>query len=177
MNDATPPADALVHSAISHWGARFVANSVTLTDFEEVTGSLRSWNDWCGAWSNRGAVHEQLGREALAEKRLVSAGDHLQRAGVYYHFAAFLFVHDIPQMKTAHMKAVECRRLALPHIRPAGERVAIPYEGKELYGILRKPVGVERPPIVVMAMGLDSTKEECDAYEQPFLSRGMATFA
>jgi dipeptidyl aminopeptidase/acylaminoacyl peptidase len=28
-----------------------------------------------------------------------------------------------------------------------------------------------------MAMGLDSTKEECDAYEQPFLARGMATLA
>jgi 2,6-dihydroxypseudooxynicotine hydrolase len=28
-----------------------------------------------------------------------------------------------------------------------------------------------------MAMGLDSTKEETDAYEQPFLARGMATLA
>ena len=26
-------------------------------------------------------------------------------------------------------------------------------------------------------MGLDSTKEECDAYEQPFLQRGLATLA
>src|SRR5947209_16675338 len=28
-----------------------------------------------------------------------------------------------------------------------------------------------------MAMGLDSTKEECDAYEQPFLARGLATLS
>jgi len=32
-----------------------------------------------------------------------------------------------------------------------------------------------RPPVVAMAVGLDSTKEEGEAYEAPFLARGMAT--
>jgi 2,6-dihydroxypseudooxynicotine hydrolase len=32
--------------------------------------------------------------------------EHLNRAGAYYHFAKFLFVHDLPQMKAAHSKAV-----------------------------------------------------------------------
>jgi 2,6-dihydroxypseudooxynicotine hydrolase len=173
----TPSGDDLVRSAISHWAARFVANGVNLTDFEEVTAAIPRWDDWCRAWSDRAAVHERLGREALDKKHLISAGEHLQRAGVYYHFAAFLFVHDLPQMKAANLRAVECRRLALPHISPPGERIEIPYEGKQLYGILRKPSGVERPPVIVMAMGLDSTKEECDAYEQPLLARGMATLA
>jgi 2,6-dihydroxypseudooxynicotine hydrolase len=169
--------DARVQAAIAHWGARFVANGVVLTDFEEVTASVASWDDWCRAWSARAEVHEQLGREALAGKKLLSAGEHLQRAGVYYHFAKFLFVQDIPQMKAAHAKAVECRRLALPHLQPPGERVEIPYEGKRLFGILRRPLGVVRPPVVVMAQGLDSAKEEMNAYEQPFLARGMATIA
>jgi len=171
------PKDPHVTAAIGHWGARFVANGVVLTDFEDVTGSIDSWNDWCRAWSERAAVHEALGREALTNKKLLTAGEHLQRAAVYYHFAKFLFVHDIEQMTVAHLKAVACRMAALPHLRPAGERVEIPYEGKTLYGILRKPAGVERPPVVVMAMGLDSAKEECDAYEQPYLARGIATLA
>jgi 2,6-dihydroxypseudooxynicotine hydrolase len=171
------PTDPRVTSATAHWGARFVANGVSLTDFEEVTASIKTWDDWCGAWSKRAAEHEQAGRDALTNGKHISAGEHLQRAGVYYHFAAFLFVHDQPQMQAAHMKAVECRRLALPHIRPAGELVDIPYQGKRLHGILRKPAGVERPPVVVMAVGLDSTKEETDAYEQPYLARGMATLA
>ena len=84
-------------------------------------------------------------------------------------------MHDTKQMKAAHRKAVACRQAALPHLRPPGERVEIPYEGKTLAGILRKPAGVERPPVVAMAVGLDSTKEEGDAYEAPFLARGMAT--
>ena len=167
--------DALVKSAIAHWAPRFVANGVALTDFEEVTAGVASWNDWCGAWSNRAAQHEAMGREALASRKLISAGEHLQRAGVYYHFGKFLFVHDVPQMKAAHMKAVECRNLALPHLSPPGERVMIPYEGKALYGILRKPKGVAKPPLLIMAVGLDSAKEETDAYEQPYLARGIAT--
>jgi 2,6-dihydroxypseudooxynicotine hydrolase len=147
---------------------------VALTDFEEVTQSLRSWDDWCKAWCERAAVHEEMGREALARRKPLSAGEHLQRAGVYYHFAKFLFVHDIERMKAAHMQAVECRRLALPHLSPPGERVEIPYQDKALYGILRKPAGIERPPVMIMICGLDSAKEETDAYERPFLDRGIA---
>jgi 2,6-dihydroxypseudooxynicotine hydrolase len=168
-------ADARVQSAIAHWAPRFVANGVALTDFEEVTASIGAWSDWCRAWSARAALHEKMGRQALAHGKLLSAGEHLQRAGVYYHFAKFLFVDDLAQMRAAHLKAVECRRLALPHLVPPGERVEIPYEGKKLYGILRKPSGVSRPPVMAMACGLDSCKEETDAYEQPFLVRGVAT--
>jgi len=120
-------------------------------------------------------VHEALGREALARGKALSAGEHLQRAGVYYHFAKFLFVHDLAQMKAAHVKAVACRTLALPHLGPPGERVAIPFEGKTLYGILRRPAGGAKPPVMAMICGLDSCKEETDAYEAPFLARGIAT--
>jgi dipeptidyl aminopeptidase/acylaminoacyl peptidase len=169
--------DARVKSAISHWAPRFVANGVALTDFEEVTASITSWDDWCSAWSKRAVVHERLGREALAAENFLSAGEHLNRAAVYYHFGKFLFVHDLPQMRAAHEKAVECKRAALPHLQPPGERIEIPYEGKFLFGVLRKPAGVERPPVMIMAMGLDSTKEETEAYEQPFLARGIATLA
>lgn len=166
--------DALIKSAISHWGPRFVANGVALTDFEEVCASVMSWDDWCQAWVEKGSVHEAMGREALAAGKLLSAGEHLQRAGVYHHFGKFLFVHDLPQMKAAHLRAVECRKLALPHLSPPGERVAIPFEGKHLYGILRKPIGVAKPPVMIMACGLDSAKEETEAYEAPFLARGIA---
>jgi len=169
--------DPLIASAITHWAHRFVSNGVVLADFQEVTGSLATWDDWCRAWSACAEIHEQMGREALAQKHFISAGEHLQRAGVYYHFAKFLFVHDLAQMRTAHQKAIACRQAALPHISPPGDRVLIPYEGKQLAGILRKPAGIARPPIVAMASGLDSAKEEMGAYEQPFLARGMATLA
>src|SRR5262245_42926000 len=162
--------DARVQSAIAHWAPRFVSNGVPLADFEEVTAGVERWEDWCKAWSARGAIHEEIGRKVLAEGRQLSAGEHLTRAAVCYHFSKFVFVVDYEQMKAAHGKAVECRNLALPLLDPPGERVAIPYEGKQLYGNLRKPKGaqegmrpsVARPPVVIMCMGLDSAKERMD---------------
>ena len=165
--------DARVQSAISHWAPRFVSNGVLLADFEDVTGSIERWEDWCAAWSDRAAVHEMLGRDTLKEGFKLTAGEHLVRAGIYYHFAKFVFVQDVEQMRAAHMKAVECYRDGVALLRPhPGKRVAIPFEGKTIFGVLRGS-----GPVVIMAPGLDSTKEELHAYEEPFLARGMATLA
>jgi len=168
--------DPKVASAISHWAPRFVSNGVLLADFEEVTASLERWDDWCAAWSGRAALHEELGRTSLKEGYKLTAGEHLVRASIYYHFAKFVFVQDVPQMKAAHMKAVQCYTDALPFLRPAGERVSIPFEKKTLYGVLRKP-SAGKCPVLIMAPGLDSTKEELHAYETPFLDRGIAILA
>jgi len=173
--------DARVAAAIAHWAPRFVSNGVLLADFEEVTAGIARWEDWCAAWCERGKVHEALGREALQQGYKLSAGEHLVRASMYYHFAKFVFVHDQKQMRDAHMRAVGCYKDALPHMRPPGERVAIPFEAKTLYGVLRRPSvssgGARRSPVLVMAPGLDSTKEELHAYEEPFLARGIAILA
>src|SRR6266581_3168271 len=125
--------DSRVEAAISHWAPRFVANGVPLAAFQE-----------------------EMGNKALAGGYNTSAGAHFTRAALCYHFGKFLFVNDMAQMKEAHRRAVECRNKALPHLDPPGERVAIPYEGRQLYGNLRKPDGAAKPPIVVMCMGLDS---------------------
>jgi dienelactone hydrolase len=177
MDIAAGKKDPRVESAISHWAPRFVINGVPLADFQEVTAAVERWEDWCAAWSARAAIHEELGNKALTEEFQRSAGEHYTRAAVCYHFGKFLFVNDLHQLRKAHLKSVECRNKALPLLSPPGERVAIPYEGKQLYGNLRKPVGVTRAPIVVMCMGLDSAKEEVDDYENRFLRRGLATLA
>ena len=164
--------DARVASAIAHWAPRFVSNGVVLADFEEVTASIARWEDWCAAWSARAKVHEELGRESLSQGFRHTAGEHLVRAAMYYHFAKFVFVQDPAQMRAAHMKAVECYTAALPYMRPPGERVEIPFEERTFKGVLRGS-----GPVLVMAPGLDSTKEELHAYEEPFLARGIATLA
>ncbi|MGE3643218.1 MAG: alpha/beta hydrolase family protein [Beijerinckiaceae bacterium] len=175
MSEQKTAKDPRVAAAVSHWGHRFVANGIALADFEDVTASIDTWDQWCSAWAARGAVHEELGRKALAHGHTLSAGEHLQRAGAYYHFGKFLFVHDIAQMKAAHEKAIACRNDALTHLSPRGERVEIPFEGRTLAGILRKPEAATKPPVMLMACGLDSCKEETAEYEAPFLARGVAT--
>jgi 2,6-dihydroxypseudooxynicotine hydrolase len=62
-------------------------------------------------------------------------------------------------------------------LEPPAERVEIPYGSHRLAGTLRRPRGVEAPPLVVMVPGLDSTKEELQPTADYFLRRGLATLA
>ncbi|MBM3559725.1 MAG: alpha/beta hydrolase, partial [Alphaproteobacteria bacterium] len=167
--------DERVARVTERWAPRFVINGVPLADWQEASRRIQSWNDWIDVWAGLAARHERLGHDALAAGRNIGAGEHLQTAGVVYHFAKFVFVEDMARLRAVHARAVECRRLALPHIEPPGERVAIPYDGAYLYGILRKPSGTDRPPVVVLCTGMDSAKEEMATNEAPFLARGMAT--
>jgi 2,6-dihydroxypseudooxynicotine hydrolase len=168
--------DDRVASAIAHWAPRFTTNGVTVSDFERATGGLERWEDWCASWSAVAAEHEELGREALAGERFVSAGQHLSRAAIYYHFAKFVFVTDLDQMREAHRRAVACATDALPYLSPPGRRIEIPFEGAKLVGVLRLPAGRGPHPAVLMLSGLDSAKEEQRSAEDVFLERGMATF-
>jgi dienelactone hydrolase len=169
--------DERVAMAISHWAPRFTMNGVTAGDFERITSGLERWADWCAAWSAVGAEHEELGRDALAAGREMSAGAHLSQAAVYYHFAKFLFVDDLDQMRAAHMAAVRCLNDALPYLDPPGRRIEIPFEGSHMVGVLRQPPGAGPHPVMIMIPGLDSTKEELRSTEELFLERGIATFS
>jgi pimeloyl-ACP methyl ester carboxylesterase len=169
--------DPLVTSAIAHWGPRFTTNGVTVADFERITGALERWEEWCSAWSAVGAVHEELGRVALADGRHRSAGAHLSQAAVYYHFGKFVFVIDRDQMREAHERSVSCWADALTHLDRPGRRVEIPFEGSRLVAVVRRPSGDGPHPVVVLLPGLDSTKEELGSTEQTFLDRGLATLS
>jgi dienelactone hydrolase len=169
--------DNRVATAIDHWAARFTANGVDPADFSHVTSAIDRWDDWCAEWSRAAEPHEILGRTALDQGRGLSGGYHLAQASVYYHFAKFLFVHDLAQLREAHRRAVQCLTDALPFLAPPGERVEIPFDGTVLAGILRRPPGSSPAPVVVLIPGLDSAKEEFRSTEQLFLDRGLATFS
>jgi 2,6-dihydroxypseudooxynicotine hydrolase len=169
--------DERVAAAVSHWGPRFTTNGVTVADFARVTAGIQRWEDWCAAWVSAARPHEELGRQALSEGRSRSAGAHLAQAAVYYHFAKYLFVDDMDQLRAAHERAVTCLTDALPHLDPPGRRIEIPFDGARLAGVLRVPAGPPPHPVVVLVPGLDSAKEEFRTTEALFLERGLATFS
>ena len=159
-------ADSRLTAAISHWAPRFTAGGVDPGDFGRITSTLTRWDDWCAAWCRAAAEHEQLGRRALAEGRTRSGGGHLAMAAVYYHFAKFLFVQDMSQLRTAHQAAVRCLGAALPYLDPPGTRLEIPFDGALIAAVLRRPHGPGPHPAVVLIPGLDSAKEEFGRVEQ-----------
>lgn len=163
--------------AMRNRATRIVGTGVPYGEFEELIDGIDRWEDWCAAWSARAAIHEEIGREALASGHGLSAGHHLNTAALIYHFGKFTFINDMAQLRAAHQKAVECMTLALPHFLPPGAHIQIPYEGKFLAANLRRPEGQAPAPVVILVSGLDAAKEELHDTEQFFLERGMATLS
>jgi pimeloyl-ACP methyl ester carboxylesterase len=169
--------DARVQSAIDHWGPRFVQAGVDANDFARTTAGIERWEDWLDGWRALGDAHAEVAREAETASRRVTAGEAWLRAAVAYHFGKFVWVLDAERSREVADLAVEAMYAAHRLLDPTAERIEAPLDSGIVVGNLRRPAGVERPPLVFLVPGLDSTKEEFFTLEEVFLRRGMATLA
>ncbi len=169
--------DADLASAISHWAPRFVAQGVEYNDFLRTTTPLRRWDEWLDAWTVTGDSHAALAREAQAADHRVTAGEAYVRAALCYHFAKFLWLLDLRRHRDAADRAVAALYTAHRLLDPSAERVEVSLEGAILPGNLRKPPTAGPHPVVMLIPGLDSAKEEFFAWENVFLTRGLATLS
>jgi len=166
-----------VQIAANHWRPRFVANGIDVNDFDKVVAATPEWKDWAPAWRRIGDSHLALAEEAARARRMVSAADAWQRAAWCYHLGKFLWFEDAGLHVRLSELTVGTYAKALPHLDPTGERVEAPFEGAVIPGILRRPRGQAKPPLVLLVPGLDSVKEELFTNENEFLRRGMATLS
>ena len=169
--------DARVQAAIDNWGSRLIANGVDYNDFRRVTGALERWEDWLDAWTATADGHREQAEAARAAGHLLSAGEAFVRAAVCFHFAKFVWVVDVERNRAATEQAIAALAAAHELLDPTAERIEAPLDGARIAGNLRRPAGVERPPLAVLIPGLDSTKEEFFHWEGVFLARGMATLS
>jgi len=169
--------DERVAAAIANWAPRFVTNGVDMNDFQTVTGSVEVWEEWLPAWRANGDMHAELAREAEEVGRTRTAGEAWNRAALSYHFGKFVWMLDLDRYRENTFLAVEALRNAHRHLDPSAERLEIPYKGIAMAANLRRPEDAERPALVLLLPGLDSTKEEFFAWENVFLARGMATLS
>jgi pimeloyl-ACP methyl ester carboxylesterase len=175
--EQAPTRDARVQSAIDHWAPRFVQAGVDHNDFVRTTAGVERWEDWLDAWAALGDRHAGLAREAEAAGRRITAGDAWLRASIAYHFGKFVWVLDEDRVRPVHQKSVDALYAGHRQLGNVVERIEAPLDGAAMVGNLRRPDGLDRPPLVVLIPGLDSTKEELLGMEEAFLRRGMATFA
>ena len=167
--------DAKVQAAISNWAPRFTSQGVDYNDFTRITQSLERWDDWLDAWSATGDMHAELAREAEIHGRSLSAGEACVRATLCYHFAKFVWMVDMEKHRAATNKAVNSLYAAHKYLDPTAERIEMSLDGKLMAANLRRPAENDRPAVVVLLPGLDSTKEEFFNWENVFLKRGLAT--
>src|SRR5437868_13982648 len=160
--------DERVRAAIANWAPRFVSQGVDFNDFGRVTERAETWPEWLPAWVENGDLHAQLAREAEARGRTLTAGQAWNRAALSYHFAKFVWMVDLDRYRETTALAVDALRNAHRQLDPSAERLEIPYDGVTMAANLRRPPGVERPPLVLLLPGLDSTKEEFFGWENVF---------
>ena len=169
--------DERVQAAIDNWAPRFVSQGVDFNDFQRVTARVETWPEWLPAWVANGDMHAERAREAEELGRTVTAGQAWNHAALSYHFAKFVWMVDMDAYRDAADRAVAGLREVHRLLDPLAERVEIPFEGTTMVGNLRRPLGAETPPLVLLLPGLDSTKEEFWEWENVFLRRGLATLS
>jgi dienelactone hydrolase len=170
-------ADRNTTVALDRFTWRMLSQYVSQWDFDRLKKKIESWDQWCIEWSREAKRYSDLADKALAEGNRVTAGAQYIRAALYYHWATFLFVHDQKQF-VAGMEAMNaCWKKAAPLVEPAMELLEIPFDGVMLPGYLRKPAGVDKPPLVLLVPGGDSTKEELYDFGEHMVKRGLAVMA
>jgi 2,6-dihydroxypseudooxynicotine hydrolase len=169
--------DERVEAAIKNWAPRFITQGVDYNDFFRTTAQIERWEDWCHAWVVTGDIHYQPAVISETRGNKVTAGEGYISAALCYHFGKFVFQDFHDEYMSASQKAVKAFAKGLKLLDPTGERVEIPLDGAMMVGTLRRPGSVDKPPLVLLLAGLDSTKEEFFYWENVFLKRGLATFS
>jgi 2,6-dihydroxypseudooxynicotine hydrolase len=165
-----PQADLI----FSHFIPRYEATGVDPNDLRKLMRSITRWEDWCRIWSEEGARHERLAEAATAQGRALTAAEAYVRASIYYHYGKHLFAAQADEFRRAHDAMLRCHTAGVTKLPNPAERVEFPFRGVAMPGWLRRPVGVERPPVAVILPGLDACKEELHAWAEAFVDRGTA---
>lgn len=150
---------------------------VDYSEIQRVLARIKSFYGWYDAWKISADHFAEIAADAETAGHRVTAGENYLRAGLLYHFAQLFTRPEDPNRSKGQERRVFYYRKACPYLTPPIEPVAIPFEGYQLPGYLRLPMGVKLPPIVVMISGANSVKEELHHWGQKFIDRGIATLA
>jgi esterase FrsA len=159
-------------------------NPFLYTIFEEVAPVIAGLNSvdreaWAHGFSALAAPHEERAAEAAAAGDTDTARREYLVAYDCHHVARYPAPNS-PGKLAAYRKSQENFLKAARYFDPPLERVEMPFngksaEGKISVGLLRKPKGATKRPVVVLWGGIDAFKEERPS--DRYLQAGMATLA
>jgi Esterase FrsA-like len=148
--------DPRVDLVFSHNMPRYEATGIDPNDLRALMKRIDRWEDWCRVWSDEGARHEAMAREAAEKEQAVTAAAAFIRASIYYHYGKHLFADHPEEFRAAHESMLRCYSAGATGMDPPLERVEFPYKGASMPGWLHKPSGNAKPPVAVILPGLDA---------------------
>lgn len=146
-------------------------------DVEQVVQQLGSLDSdlWGREWGKVGARYEALAEEQEKAGRRKEAGENYYLAYEYYRIGRYP-VPSSPEKMNCYKGALRTFLKAAPTMDPPLERIAIPFEGKQVIGYLQIPTGAKRPPVVMHWGGVDGWKEDRRTNSDVLLEAGLACF-
>lgn len=129
---------------------------------------------WPFAWGKAAQRYQAIAEQAEAESHHISAGNNYLRASHLAHAGQMMCRPEWPEKIALQKVRAGCYRKAAHYL--GMEEHSVPFNHHQLPGYLWLPGGVKRPPVVLLAPGADSTKEECHRWSQAFVARGLAAF-
>lgn len=135
----------------------------------EASGHRR----WPLAWGRASRRYKDIAEKAETTGHTVTAGTNFLRASLLAHSGQLFCRPEWPEKLALQTERAECYRRATPYL--GIEEHQVPFGEHILPAYLWIPEDVERPPVVVMAPGANSVKEELHRWARPFVERGMAT--
>lgn len=139
---------------------------------------VRALEDWDVAWT--WAAQRFLGESRVQQRtgHRMAAALSQRHAALAYHLAAMLVFDDARELRTLRASASSLYARAMPVLRPAVHRVAIPWRTTTLPGYLACPEQANEPsPLVVLLNGTSTSKEETLLWTDAFLAQGLAVLA
>jgi esterase FrsA len=130
---------------------------------------------WAAEWIRIGEPYEQMGNELLSTGKRKEALEAYYLAYRYYYLARYPTVNS-PKKKEAYNKTIRACLAAGQLFDPPMERIAIPFEGKEIVGYMRLPKEVNKPPLIFSWGGIDAWKEDERDRIEGFLREGWGSF-
>jgi len=163
--------------------ARADRNAYPLTglkasDVREALAQINSLDrdEWAAAWSRAATKYETAAKAGEAADNAKDAQGNYLQAWRLYSFARWPTTNS-PGKQKAYEKAREAFAAYARYLDPPLEVVRIPFEGKEIVGLLRLPKGAQAVPLVLTISALDSRKEDNAERSEAFIRRGIATFS
>jgi esterase FrsA len=136
---------------------------------------------WAGAWSTQGDLYAAAAERAEAENDTAAARDNWYQAYGFYFLGRFPCPNH-PDKLASYEKEVAAYQRFGALARPQIEVVTVPFdardgEGDEITFYVRRPEGIENPPVIVMWGGVDAWKEEMTILTEGLARAGLATIA
>lgn len=130
-------------------------------------------HSWVYEWSQIGDYFANKGKKFAAASGDEAARDAYLTAAKFFGIARFP-AKTLPGQLEAYRKHLLYYQMAGQYFKPKLIVLDIPFDGKSIQAYLHRPLGVEKPALILWNGGIDTWKGDVYSSIQPYLERGFA---